>query len=171
MKSRNLIPICALLGFFSCHAHAEDTQTQIHLGTAASEVMFSKITVANIRRSLQFYTKVIGLRELDSEDPEPSLDDPNVEICLNFSGSAADPFMCLVKEKDLVPAHGHARMTVIGIKLPDVVAAVARVKAIGQAVRTEPLRFKGAIVAIVSDPDGYSVEIVEAASAVPVQNR
>jgi predicted enzyme related to lactoylglutathione lyase len=141
-----------------------------------SEVLFSKIVVSNLRESFDFYTKVIGLREVELPGPphpridDPSPKDPVVEVCLNFTASLADPYVCLIRSKDLVPAREYTKLTCIGIKTSDARSTVKRVKAAGYSVTMEVTQFMGLLAGVVSDPDGYSVELIEAHGGEPLKH-
>jgi len=158
--------VVAILLMLSGRAAATDG-SQMRFGTHASEVIVSKITVSNLHRSLDFYTRVVGLKEFRMLPiPRPDLDDPDASgmVYLNFSGSPADPFLCLVKQKGLVPTPESARLTWVGFKVVNTRAAVDRAKAAGVSVVLEPTEFMGTVGAAVRDPDGYMVDLVQAHS-------
>lgn len=157
----NSVLIVSLLGLSGAFAADIESVSQGEAGW--QKVGALKVTVANLRRSYDFYTKVIGLKDVALPLPKPVFDDPEVQFtqaCLNFSGSPADPFVCLIKAKGAVPSSEHAHLTWLGFTT-DVRATVARVKEVGLPVLFEPTSFKGAIVSGVRDPDGYSIELGE----------
>jgi predicted enzyme related to lactoylglutathione lyase len=144
-------------------AFAADSKPIIQAEARQEKVSSMKVTVTNLRRSYDFYTKVIGLKDVALPLPKPVFDDPEVpftQACLNFSGSRADPFLCLIKAKGSVPSREHANLTWLGFTT-DVHATVARVKELGLQVVFEPTPFKGAVVSGVRDPDGYGIELAE----------
>lgn len=148
-------------------APAEEATSVFQIGSMPEQVMGTTIVVSNLRRSIDFYTRVLGMKEFEIPGvPRPVIDDPMAvgKTFLNFSGSPADPILTLGKQKDLVPTEDSAKLTVVGVKVLDVRAALNRAKAAGARVLLETTGFKGALVCIVVDPDGYGVEIVEAPS-------
>ena len=166
MQFRNLIAAIATCALLSFASRAEDTQEQLYLGTKSSELILSKITVTNMRKSFDFYTKLIGLRLVDLPGPQASIDDPNhdtefADVCLNFSGKSADPFLCLLKQKNVVPDQGYTKLTYIGVKTTDTRSTITRVKAAGYPVKFEATVFMGDVVGAVNDPDGYVVQIIQ----------
>jgi catechol 2,3-dioxygenase-like lactoylglutathione lyase family enzyme len=153
---------CAL---FSLQAFSQETPPDIHIGTRPSELITAKITVTNLRKSYEFYTKVIGLKDLE---PIPgitqSIDSSEdfVEICLNFSSSRADPFICLLKQKGAKVDRQQAKLVCVSFMTPDTRAAVDRAKAAGFKQEGELLQFRGMVTGWVVDPDGYTVQFLQA---------
>jgi lactoylglutathione lyase len=148
---------------------------KVPLGTASSEVLLSKITVSDLPKSYDFYTKIIGLKRaltVDQKEPAPLptvTDDSGpafVEVGLNFSGSFANPFFDLVHQRGEKPTRAAANMTVVGFKVPDAPAVIRRVKEAGyEVIREAPAVGPGEMsIGMVRDPDGYRVEIIQAAS-------
>jgi lactoylglutathione lyase len=147
------------------------------LGTSSSQIMFSKVTVSDLKKSYDFYTKVIGLKRAAALGqplpPEPgSTNTPQpafVEIALNFTGSVADPFFVIVARQGEKPTPDAAKISWVGFKVPDAVVAVRRVKEAGYEVVREPKPAgPGEMsIGIVHDPDGYSLELIQAANYPP----
>jgi catechol 2,3-dioxygenase-like lactoylglutathione lyase family enzyme len=161
-------------------SHAEEARrpaapVKTPLGTASTEVLLSKITVSDLAKSYDFYTKIIGLKRaltVNQKEPVPLptvTDDSGpafVEVGLNFSGSFADPFFDLVHQRGEKPTPSSANMTVVGFKVPDAPAVIRRVKEAGyEVIREAPVVGPGEMsIGMVRDPDGYRVEIIQAAS-------
>ncbi|MBN4842133.1 lactoylglutathione lyase, partial [Citrobacter braakii] len=63
-----------------------------------------------------------------------------------------------VDRYDLGTAYGH-----IAIEVPDAYAACERIRAAGGAITREPGPVKGGttVIAFVTDPDGYKIELIE----------
>jgi catechol 2,3-dioxygenase-like lactoylglutathione lyase family enzyme len=168
MRNRILILFCAASAFWSGAACAANEQPIIRTGTRPAEFIMTKITVSNLRKSYDFYTKTLGLKEVPiAALPKPAIDDPEVaftEVALNFSGSMADAHLVLVKQKCRMPAPESARLTWIGIKVADVRAAVKQAEAAGFSIEVQPKPVFGLLIALVRDPDGYLVELLEGQS-------
>lgn len=135
------------------------------LGTRATEFLFTKLTVSDLVTSLEYYTKIVGLKHASLRPGEPMPDPkgtaPLIEISLNFTGSRTDPFLVLQKQEGLTPTAETAGLTVVGVKVADARATVERVRAAGYKVEREPFEWMGITFAYVRDPDGYTVEFIQ----------
>jgi lactoylglutathione lyase len=123
-------------------------------------MLHTMLRVGDMKRSVDFYTKVLGmklLRTTDRPDQKYSLafvgyDDEEraavLELTYNYG----------VERYDLGSAFGH-----IAIGVPDVSAACERVRASGGKVTREAGPVKGgtSVIAFVEDPDGYKIEFIE----------
>jgi catechol 2,3-dioxygenase-like lactoylglutathione lyase family enzyme len=139
------------------------------MGTMPQELLMTKITVSDLQRSHDFYTRIIGLKLVTSPDmalptmPKPG--DPEkdfVEVPFNYSGSMADAMFVLMKRRGRAPTPEQAVMTQLVFKVPDPAAVMARAAAAG----IQPARpgIAGGNVGFLRDPDGYSIEILKAPS-------
>jgi catechol 2,3-dioxygenase-like lactoylglutathione lyase family enzyme len=164
---RALVLSAIVAGLAPC-ARAQDPPSVVPMGTQSSELLLSKITVTNLARSFEFYTKVIGLKHAAARPgqapPDLSGSADFTEVPLNFTGSLADPFFVLVKRKGVAPTREGAALAQIGFKVPDVRAMIARYKAAGYKVDREPRDGPGNVYVTVQDPDGYNVEFIQAPS-------
>lgn len=138
----------------------------VRQGTKPEELYLTKITVADLVKSYEFYTKVIGLKLVTSPDMDlpkaPTASDPEkdfAEIPLNFSGSMRDPLFVLMKRRGKTPAAESASLTSVGFKVPDARATVQRALDAGyKSLHDLPV---GGRPGFVVDPDGYTVELVQ----------
>lgn len=139
------------------------------LGSKPEELLLTKITVSDLRKSYDFYTKVLGLKLASSPAfpsfAHPKLDDRDpdfVEVPLNFSGAMSEPMLLLIKQRGRAPTPEAARLTWIGFKVTNRRDIVNRATAAGHAP------FRGgdsAGATFIADPDGYTVELFELPSA------
>lgn len=140
----------------------------IRLGSRPSEVLMAKVTVSNLRKSFDFYTQIVGLREAEADNvPKAVFDDDDVaftELALNCSGSFAHPFLCLIKQKGALPDPQHARLTWVGVKTTDTRGALERARAAGVPIEIEATAVAGMVFGLIRDPDGYTVQLIEAQS-------
>lgn len=142
------------------------------LGRGDQQVLLAKVAVSDLERSYAWYTGVIGLRRAltpTQGTPPPPRNDPDrafIEVALNFSGSLGDSFFDLVQQKGVKPSPEFARGVTIGFKVPDAPAVIARARAAGSEVlRDAPVVGPGEMsIGMLRDPDGYQVEIIQAAS-------
>jgi catechol 2,3-dioxygenase-like lactoylglutathione lyase family enzyme len=141
------------------------------LGTKPREFYLEKITVSDLPKSYEFYTKVIGLKWATAPDTEPpkapTAGDPEkdfVEIPLNFSGSLADPIFVLVKQRGNDPSPEFTKKISVGFKVPSAREALVRAAQAGyKSTRGDPGEGPMAF-GFIADPDGYIIEFVQAPS-------
>ncbi len=123
-------------------------------------ILHTMLRVGNLQRSIDFYTKVLGMKLLrTSENPE-------YKYTLAFVGYGNNPdhaeleltYNHGVDTYELGTAYGH-----IAISAEDVVAACDAARANGGNVTREPGPVKGGktVIAFITDPDGYKVELIE----------
>ncbi len=130
-------------------------------------LLHTMFRVGNLPRSIAFYTEVLGMTLLrTSERPDQKYD-------LAFVGYGRNPehaeieltYNYGVEQYELGSAFGH-----IAIGVPDVAATCAAVRdkaaALGGAITREPGPVKGGttMIAFITDPDGYKIELIERAS-------
>ena len=123
-------------------------------------LLHTMLRVGNLQRSIDFYTKVMGMQLLRTTDR------PEQQYSLAFVGYGNNPehaeieltYNYGVEKYDLGTAYGH-----IAIGVPDVYAACEKIRAGGGAVTREPGPVKGGttVIAFVTDPDGYKIELIE----------
>lgn len=149
---------------------AAPARTTTMIGRHDGELILSKIAVTDLPRSYEFYTKVLGLKLASPQLQPPKPTDPErdfVEYPLNYTGTLADPFFVIYKRKGQVVTPAAAANSVIGFKVSDARATVARAvvagaKPVGREPGPGPMTF-----GMVLDPDGYTVEFIQAPSNPP----
>ena len=125
-------------------------------------ILHTMLRVGDLQRSIGFYTNVLGMKLLRTSD------NPEYQYTLAFVGYGSNPdhaeleltYNYGVDKYDLGNAYGH-----IAISTEDIVAACNAVKANGGNVTREPGPVKGGttVIAFVTDPDGYKIELIERA--------
>jgi lactoylglutathione lyase len=118
------------------------------------------LRVGNLQRSIDFYTGVLGMQLLRTSD------NPEYRYTLAFVGFGSNPdhaeleltYNYGVDHYELGTAYGH-----LAIGTEDIHAACAAVQAQGGAVTRAPGPVKGGttVIAFVTDPDGYKIELIE----------
>lgn len=125
-------------------------------------ILHTMLRVGNMTRSIDFYTKVLGMNLLrTTERPEQKYSlafvgfgngnaDGQSEIELTYNQG--------VDSYDLGNAYGH-----IAISVPDAYAACMKIKAAGGNVTREagPVMGGDTVIAFVTDPDGYKIELIQ----------
>jgi lactoylglutathione lyase len=122
------------------------------------------LRVGDLQRSVDFYTKVMGMRLLRTSENAVG------KYSLAFLGYGSNPEHAEleltwnhgVSSYEPGTAYGH-----LAIGVPDVKAACERIRVNGGAVTREAGPVKGGttIIAFITDPDGYKVELIERAEA------
>ncbi|WP_033371204.1 lactoylglutathione lyase [Caldimonas manganoxidans] len=123
-------------------------------------ILHTMLRVGNLQRSIDFYTKVMGMRLLRTTDR------PEQQYSLAFVGYGTNPehaeieltYNYGVEQYELGTAYGH-----IAIGVPDVYATCEKIRAAGGQITREPGPVKGGttVIAFVTDPDGYKIELIE----------
>ncbi|MDD2843997.1 MAG: lactoylglutathione lyase [Rhodoferax sp.] len=123
-------------------------------------LLHTMLRVGNLQRSIDFYTQVLGMTLLrTSENPE-------YKYTLAFVGYGSNPehaeleltYNWGVDHYELGTAYGH-----IALAVPDAAAACAKIRESGGNVTREagPVQGGNTVIAFVTDPDGYKVELIE----------
>ncbi len=124
--------------------------------------LHTMLRVGDLQRSIDFYTNVMGMKLLrQSENAANS-------YSLAFLGYAANPEQAEIEltynhgvsSYDMGTAYGH-----IALAVPDAKAACDRIRAAGGNVTRDAGPVKGGttVIAFVTDPDGYKIELIERA--------
>ena len=123
-------------------------------------MLHTMLRVGDMKRSVDFYTKVLGMKLLRTTDR------PEQKYSLAFVGYDDEERTAVleltynygVDKYEMGGAFGH-----IAIGVPDVSAACERVRASGGKVTREAGPVKGGttVIAFVEDPDGYKIEFIE----------
>jgi lactoylglutathione lyase len=123
-------------------------------------ILHTMLRVGDLQRSIDFYTRVLGMnliRQRDNEQYRYTLafvgygneeDGAVLELTYNWDTS----------EYDLGNGYGH-----IAIGADDIYATCDAIKAAGGIVSREPGPVKGGTteIAFVKDPDNYSIELIQ----------
>jgi len=132
--------------------------------SSSSEGRFlhTMIRVGNLERSIDFYTRLLGMKELRRRDV------PDGKYTLAFlgygDGNASGggeielTYNYGVEKYEQGNAFGH-----LAVGVPDVAAAAEAVRDGGGKVTREPgpVKFGTTVIAFVEDPDGYKIELIE----------
>ncbi len=123
-------------------------------------ILHTMLRVGDLQRSIDFYTKVMGMTLLRTTDR------PDQKYSLAFLGYASNPDQAEIEltynygvgEYEMGTAYGH-----IAIGVNDAAATCAAVRAAGGNVTRDAWPVKGGstVIAFVQDPDGYKIELIE----------
>jgi lactoylglutathione lyase len=122
------------------------------------------LRVGDFQRSIDFYTRVLGMKLLRTTER------PEQNYSLAFVGYGSNPDQAEIEltynhgvgQYEMGTAYGH-----IALGVPDIYAACEKIRANGGAITREPGPVKGGdtVIAFVTDPDGYKIELIERAEA------
>ena len=123
-------------------------------------MLHTMLRVGDMQRSVDFYTKVLGMKLLRTTDR------PDQKYSLAFVGYGDESQGAVleltynygVDRYDLGTAFGH-----VAIEVDDAKAACEAVRAKGGNVTREagPVKGGSTVIAFVQDPDGYKIEFIE----------
>ena len=127
-------------------------------------VLHTMIRVGDLQRSIDFYTKVLGMQLLrTSEDEEYKYSLAFVGYGDESSGAVIElTYNWGVTSYEMGTAFGH-----VALGVDDVAATCEAIRQAGGNVTREAGPVKGGttIIAFVEDPDGYKIELIENKSA------
>jgi lactoylglutathione lyase len=124
--------------------------------------LHTMLRVGDLPRSVDFYTRVLGMRVLRERDV------PEYKYSLVFLGYGAGnaengaelelTYNYGVDKYELGTAFGH-----LALGVPDVAAACERIRAAGGKVTREagPVKGGDTVIAFIEDPDGYKIELIQ----------
>jgi len=122
------------------------------------------LRVGDLERSIDFYTRVLGMKLLRRKDY------PDGKFTLAFVGYDTEDKSAVleltynwgVDSYELGTAYGH-----IAIEVDDAYQACEAVKANGGKVTREagPMKHGSSVIAFVQDPDGYKIEFIQKGTA------
>lgn len=124
-------------------------------------ILHTMLRVGNLERSIEFYTKVLGMKVLRQQDY------PGGKFTLAFVGYGDEIDHTVIEltynygteSYDMGTAYGH-----IAIEVPDAYKACDDVKKAGLTVLREagPMMHGSTVIAFIQDPDGYKIEFIQA---------
>ncbi|MCE7564641.1 lactoylglutathione lyase [Aliivibrio fischeri] len=131
---------------------------------ANGRILHTMIRVGNLDKSIEFYTKVMGMDLLRQNTNE------EYKYTLAFLGYGDESQGAVIEltynwgteEYDMGTAFGH-----IAIGVNDIYATCDAIKAAGGNVTREagPVKGGSTHIAFVKDPDGYMIELIQNSSA------
>ena len=124
--------------------------------------LHTMLRVGDLDRAIDFYTAVMGMTLIRRSE------NPANRYSLAFLGYAANPEQAEleltynhgVSQYEIGTAYGH-----IALGVPDARAACEKIRAAGGNVTREagPVKGGSTVIAFVTDPDGYKIELIERA--------
>lgn len=123
-------------------------------------VLHTMVRVGNLERSLDFYTDVLGMKELRRKDY------PSGRFTLAFVGYGDESSNAVIElthnwdtdSYDIGSGYGH-----IALGMENIYAACEAIREKGGKITREPGPMKHGTteIAFVEDPDGYKIELIQ----------
>jgi lactoylglutathione lyase len=123
-------------------------------------ILHTMLRVGDLDRAIAFYTNVLGMKLLRKSD------NPEYKYTLAFLGYGSNPehaeleltYNYGVESYEMGTAYGH-----IAIGVEDIYKTCEAVRGQGGNITREPGPVKGGktVIAFITDPDGYKVELIE----------
>ena len=123
-------------------------------------ILHTMLRVGDLKRSLDFYTNVLGMQLLRQKDY------PDGRFTLAFVGYGSEDEQAVLElthnwdtpKYDLGSGYGH-----IALEVDDAASACDEVRKRGGKVAREagPMKHGTTVIAFVEDPDGYKIEFIQ----------
>ncbi len=123
-------------------------------------LLHTMLRVGNLEKSLDFYTRVLGMHLLRKNDY------PEGKFTLAFVGFGPETEQAVIEltynwgvdKYELGTGYGH-----IALEVEDAYAACDKIRdAGGKVVRDAgPMKHGSTVIAFVEDPDGYKIELIQ----------
>jgi len=125
-----------------------------------SRYLHTMLRVTNLDRSVDFYTRLMGMSELRRRDV------PDGKYTLVFLGYGSEEthtaleltYNYGVDKYEIGTQFGH-----LAISFPDVAATCETLRKEGVKITREagPVKFGTTVIAFIEDPDGYKIELIQ----------
>ncbi|KAL9649937.1 hypothetical protein ABK040_008663 [Willaertia magna] len=121
-------------------------------------ILHTMIRVGDLEKSVDFYTKILGMKEKKRRDF------PDGKFTLVFVGYENEPYEIEltynygVEQYDIGTGFGH-----VAIGVEDIHKVVEDIRNIGGKITREPgpMKHGTTVIAFVEDPNGYKIELIE----------
>lgn len=127
-------------------------------------LLHTMIRTGDLDRSIDFYTRILGMKVLRRQDY------PEGKFTLAFVGYGDERDHSVIEltynwgvdSYEIGSGFGH-----IAVEVNDAYAACHEIKRLGGKVVREagPMKHGGTVIAFVSDPDGYKIELIQKKAA------
>lgn len=122
-------------------------------------LLHTMFRVADLEKSIQFYTEVLGMKQLRCNDY------PDGKFTLAFVGYGDESQETVIElthnwetdQYEMGNAYGH-----VALEVDNVYAACERIRQRGGRITREPgpMKHGTTVLAFVEDPDGYKIELL-----------
>jgi lactoylglutathione lyase len=125
----------------------------------APRIAFASFAVSDIEKSLAFYVGQIGMDELGRRD----LTSGTTEVAVGFADDPAAAGLLLLSTPDQGAIQHGTAYSRFGLTVEDATGLVTTLRSAGVTIMTQPMRTAslGLTYAMIRDPDGYLIELIE----------
>jgi lactoylglutathione lyase len=122
--------------------------------------LHTMIRVNDLQQSVDFYTKLLGMKELRRTDV------PDGKYTLVFVGYGDETNHTVLELTYNYDTNHYDQGTAFGhfaLGVPDIYATVESLRAAGVKITREPgpVKFGKTVIAFIEDPNGYKIELIE----------
>jgi lactoylglutathione lyase len=122
--------------------------------------LHTMIRVNDLQQSVDFYTKLLGMKELRRTDV------PDGKYTLVFVGYGDESNHTVLELTYNYDTNHYDHGTAFGhfaLGVPDIHATVETLRAAGVKISREPgpVKFGKTVIAFIEDPNGYKIELIE----------
>jgi lactoylglutathione lyase len=132
-----------------------------NVGATTSQLLHTMIRVQDLDKSIDFYTRLLGMRLLRRKDY------PSGEFTLAFVGYGDEGSHTVLElthnwgrqePYEIGTGFGH-----LAVSVPDIYSTCERLASEGVKIPRPPgpMKHGGSVIAFVEDPDGYKIELIE----------
>lgn len=127
---------------------------------SVARFMHTMIRVGDLERSVDFYQRYLGMREISHRDVTEG---HYTNVFIGYGDDASAPMIEFtyshgVNDREQGEGFGHLA---IGVGYIDATCAAMRAGDVVIAREPGPVKFEKTIIAFVDDPDGYRIELIQ----------
>jgi len=139
-----------------------ETQSRGAVDASRFRFLHTMIRVGDLDRSLDFYTRLLGMQLLRKKDY------PSGEFTLAFVGYGGEESGTVIELTHNWAKSAYQQGDAFGhlaIGVPDIYGTCEKLAAEGVKIPRPPgpMKHGGSVIAFIEDPDGYKIELIERA--------
>jgi catechol 2,3-dioxygenase-like lactoylglutathione lyase family enzyme len=163
--ARAVLPAVAIGFLLGGTAEAQPTSAPAPAAVHGHDALIgAALYVSDLQRSLKYYRDTLGMRVMMQFNPPGAQDKSRPDTVLSFGGGPADPMLMLLSDRNATGArkieHGFGFSRVV-LTMADLEGVNARLRASGFAPGTIHDAHGTLKVMMLTDPDGYTVEVIQ----------
>jgi catechol 2,3-dioxygenase-like lactoylglutathione lyase family enzyme len=155
---------CFLTGTAQAQGQQQPQAAAAKPAAAPGALIGAAVYVSDLPRALKFYRDTLGMRVLMQFNPPGAADKSRPDTVLSFGGGPADPMLMLLSDRNasgprkIEHSFGFARVV---LRMADLDGVNAKLRAAGFAPGEIHKAHGTFRVMMLTDPDGYPVEVIE----------
>jgi catechol 2,3-dioxygenase-like lactoylglutathione lyase family enzyme len=155
---------CFLAGTAQAESQQQSSPAVAKSAAAPGALIGAAVYVSDLPRSLKFYRDTLGMRVMMQFNPPGAADKSRPDTVLSFGGGPSDAMLMLLSDRNpagprkIEHAFGFARVV---LRIANLDGLNARLRAAGFAAGEIHKAHDAFRVMMLTDPDGYTVEVIE----------